>query len=115
MPLPDFVKALIEKKVGDYCTGKVPAHLRNKVNITFEIKGNNVTIYENRAPWRSDFTEWTKSQAAQIRYDEKKAMWRLYCRDRNGKWHLFEPLPALKDLDRIIEEIDRDATGIFWG
>lgn len=113
--LPEFIKVLVEKKLGEYCNNRVPVHLHNKLNVTFETRANNITIYENRAPWRSDLTEWTKIKVAQIRYDEKKAMWKLYCRDQYGKWHLYEPLPAMKDLDRIIEEIETDPTGIFWG
>lgn len=115
MPLSDFVKTLIQKKVGEFCNKRVPVHLRNQVNVTFETRANNITLYENRAPWRPGLIEWTKSKVAQIRYDEKKAMWTLYCPDRNGKWHEYESLPPTKNLDRIIEEIDADPTRIFWG
>lgn len=115
MAFPELTKALIEKKVGEYCDKRVPGHLRNKVRVSYEIRGNNVTIFENRAPWHSEMTEWTKGKVAQIRYDEKKAMWVLYCRDRNGKWYKYKPFPEVKILDRVIDEIHADPTGIFWG
>ncbi len=115
MAFPEITNALIEKKIGKYCDNRIPAHLRNKVTVSYEIRGSNVTIFESRAPWRSEMTEWTKSKVAQIRYDEKKTMWTLFCRDQYGKWYKYESLPAVKNLDRVIEEIDADPTGIFWG
>ncbi|PIQ97857.1 MAG: hypothetical protein COV67_01985 [Nitrospinae bacterium CG11_big_fil_rev_8_21_14_0_20_56_8] len=115
MPLPDFIKSLVEKKVGEYCDHKIPAHLRDKITVTYEIRGNSVTLFENRAPWREEMTEWTKSKVAQMRYDEKKATWNLFCRDRNGKWHPYGSLSPTKNLDRVLEEINDDPTCIFWG
>jgi len=47
LPLPDFVKSLIEKKVGEYCDNRIPAHLRNKVKVSYEIRRNNVTIFNS--------------------------------------------------------------------
>ena len=115
MALPEFIKAIIEKKLGLFCNNRVPAHIRNKLNVSFETRANNVTIYENRAPWCSELTEWTKMKVAQIRYDEKTTLWRLYCCDRHEKWHQYEPLSAMKNLDLLINEIETDPTGIFWG
>jgi hypothetical protein len=115
MPLPDFVKSLVDKRLIAYCDKRVPAHMRNKITVSFEVRGNSVTIFENRAPWRPEFIEWTKMKVAQIRYDAKSAMWTLYCSDRNEKWHEYQSIPTKKNLDKILEEIDADPTGIFWG
>lgn len=77
--------------------------------------GDSVTIFENRAPWRPEFTEWTSMPIAQLRYDEKAGKWTLYCADRNDRWHKYEGLLPTKDIDQILAEIDRDPTGIFCG
>lgn len=87
MPLPPLVKTLIEKKVGGYCKNKVPAHALHQVNVSYKIRGNNVTIFENRVPCRPEWTEWTSMPIAQIRYDAKTGKWALYCADRNDRWH----------------------------
>jgi hypothetical protein len=85
------------------------------VRLTFKIRGNNVTLFEERAPWQKDMVEWTSNNVAQFRYDEESIMWSLYCSDRNSKWHRYENLPPVKNLERVLEEIDSDPTGIFWG
>ncbi|MBI4844501.1 MAG: DUF3024 domain-containing protein [Nitrospirae bacterium] len=115
MPLPVLVKALIEKKVGEFCTKKVPARVLNELNVSYDIRGNSVTIFENRAPWRPDMKEWTSMPVAQIRYDNKTGEWTLYCADRNDKWHKYLGIEATKNIGALLNEIDKDPTGIFWG
>lgn len=115
MPLPTLVKTLVEKKVDEFCKKRVPEHVLDKVNLSYKIRGNSITIFENRAPWRPDMKEWTSMPIAQIRYNEKTGEWTLYCADRNNRWHKYEGLLPTKNIDQILAEIDRDPTGIFWG
>jgi len=115
MPLPTLVKTLVEKKVDEFCKKRVPPHVLDKVNLSYKIRGNSITIFENRAPWHKDMKEWTSMATAQIRYDGKIGKWTLYCADRNNRWHKYEGLLPTKNIDQILAEIDRDPTGIFWG
>lgn len=115
MPLPALVKTLIEKKVGDFCKKRVPAHVLDKINLSYKIRGNSVTIFENRAPWRPDWEEWTSMAIAQLRYDNNTGEWTLYCADRNDKWFEYLDMEPTKNIDEILIEIDEDPTGIFWG
>ena len=43
MPLPSLVKTLAEKKVGEFCKWRVPAHAWDKVRLTHRFRGNSVT------------------------------------------------------------------------
>lgn len=115
MPLSELTKALIDKKFGQYCEKKIPAAVRNEVRLSYKIRGNNVTLFEERAPWHPDMEEWTTSNIAQVRYNSKKNEWSLYCRDRNSKWHPYALLPPTTDIDKVLKEIDEDPTAIFWG
>lgn len=115
MPLPVLVKTLVEKKVGDFCKKRVPPHVLDKVNLTYKIRGSSITIFENRAPWRPEFKEWTSMPVAQIRYDNKTGKWTLYCADRNNRWHEYLGIGSTKHIDKILAEIDKDPTGILWG
>ncbi len=65
--MPELVKIMVEKKVGEYCKNKVPAHALHQVNISYKTRGNRITIYENRAPWRPEFKEWTSMPIALIK------------------------------------------------
>ena len=122
MPLPSLVKTLVDKKVGDFCKKRVPAHVLDKLNLSHKIRGNSVTIFENRAPWHPDMREWTSMAITQLRYNEKTGEWTLYCADRNDKWHEYNDkwheyydMEPTKDIDKILVEIDEDPTGIFFG
>lgn len=115
MPLPVLIKTLVEKKVSEFCKKRVPPHVLDKVNLSYKIRGNSVTMFENRAPWRPDMKEWSSMAIAQLRYDEKTGKWMLYCRDRNEKWFEYLDMEPTREIDKILTEIDKDPTGIFWG
>lgn len=113
MPIPEFIKALTEQRFSEYCDKKIPAHVKHQINLSFKFRGNSVTLIENRVPWRKDITDWTSMPVAQLRYNEKINQWKLYCADRNSKWHWYNKFES--GLDECLAEIDRDPTGIFWG
>lgn len=112
--LPELTRKNVEREVGRYCEDRVPPHVRDKIRNEYEIRGNAVTIFECRPPWRDDFgPEWSRTTVAQLRYEDRK--WAIYWSDRNAQWHfydLFEPMP---DLSAALAEIDLDQTSIFWG
>lgn len=100
--------------MGEYCEGRVPPHVRDKIRIEHEFRGNSVTIVERRPPWREDFgPEWSRLTVAQLRYEVEK--WALYWSDCNGKWHFYDLFDLTPDLSAALAEIDDDRTAIFWG
>ncbi|MGI8774087.1 MAG: DUF3024 domain-containing protein [Actinomycetota bacterium] len=112
--LPELVRRNVERAVGRYCEERVPPHVRDKIRMEHEIRGNSVTIVERRPPWREDVgPEWSRLTVAQLRYEEEK--WALYWSDRNGKWHFYDVFDPTPDLSAALAEIDDDPTAIFWG
>jgi hypothetical protein len=66
--LPELVRKTVERDVGRYCEDRAPSHLRDKIRIEYEIRGNSVTIVERRPPWREDYgPEWSRVTVAQLR------------------------------------------------
>lgn len=113
MALPELTKRLVEQKLAEWCKRRVPVAFQHELKLEFEISGMAVTIYISR-PARNNPNEWLKLEVARLRFDSKTGLWSLYCRDRNAKWHRFDPAPAAADVDLLIAEIDRDSTGIFF-
>lgn len=113
--LPELVRKNVERTVGRYCEDRVPAHIRDKIRVEYEVRGNSVTIVERRPPWREDIgTEWSRLTVAQLRYEDGK--WALYWSDRNSRWHPYEEqFEPTSDLAAALAEIDDDPTAIFWG
>lgn len=114
MPLPPLVKQLIDQKLTSYCRKKIPAHLHNEIRLEFKSRGNTVTLFESRPAFGMP-EKWVEIPVAQFRYDPDHNMWSLFCADRNSRWHPDMEIAPVKEYDRLLEEIDRDPTGIYRG
>jgi hypothetical protein len=102
--------------VRSYCERKVPAEHRDELRVECAARGDSITIFEYHPPWRPDVDpSWTRQRVAQLRYEPQNGSWLLYCADRNGRWHAYEPVEPTTKIEQLITEIDADPTGIFWG
>jgi hypothetical protein len=116
MAIPELTRAAAVREVEAFLDGRVPAHAAHQVRLVFSVRGNAITIVERRAPWRPDFgSEWSSLKIAQLRYDPGTGTWSLYWRDRNERWHRYRAATRRRDVGPLLDEIDRDPTGIFWG
>jgi hypothetical protein len=107
---PDLDLARIDR----YCDNRVPAHLRGESSVEATRRGKNVTIHDCRPPWHPELTDWSRLPVAQVRYSPEHNHWTLYYADRNGRWHRYD-LTEPGTIDELLEAIDKDPTGIFWG
>ncbi len=89
MALPELDVARVQR----WCAARVPEHARHPVRVECEVAPRHLTIVERRAPWREDFgPEWTAFPIARLRYTAADKSWTLYWRDRNLRFHLYEPM-----------------------
>ena len=89
MALPELDVARVQR----WCAARVPEHARHQVRVECEAAPRHLTIVERRAPWREDFgPEWTAFPIARLRYTAADKSWTLYWRDRNLRFHLYEPM-----------------------
>ena len=99
-----------------YCEQKVPADARYQVRVEAEVDAHMVTIVERRAPWCEDLgPEWTRSPIARLGYVQRTGVWTLYWRDRNARWHRYDRIGPSARIEVLLDELDGDPTGIFWG
>lgn len=106
-----FTKKTIEKIMSEYVEQKVPKQIRNEVRLNYKIRGNNVTLVEERPAFRSE--QWIELDIAQFRVEGK--MWKVYWRDSKDKWHYVEDISPDADFKKQLEIVDKDNRGIFWG
>ncbi|MQA07990.1 MAG: DUF3024 domain-containing protein [Pseudonocardiaceae bacterium] len=103
------------RQVERWCTRKVPERLRDEIRVECKRRGNAVTIVERRAPWsRSIGPDWTEQKIAQLRLGDD-GLWSVYWADRNGKWLSYPGVPEANSPMPLLEEIDRNPNGVFWG
>ena len=114
VPLPTLVKQLVDKKLSAYCQKKFPVDIRDQLRLIYKFRGNTVTLFESRPAFAKPDL-WVEIPVAQFRYDHDKNIWSLYCADRNSKWHPDTVIEPEKDFNRLLDEIDRDPTGTYWG
>jgi hypothetical protein len=64
---------------------------------------------------RTSGSEWSTVGVARLRYTATRGSWTLQSADSNGRWSRYEFIDAVPRVDVLLDEIDRDPTGIFWG
>ena len=114
MALSETVRHKVESLLRSFCEKRVPLEVRDQVRLTYAFRGTSVTLYEDRVGWK-DPTKWTHMPIAQFRFNGKKAQWSLYCADRNSRWHEYLDIDPTSRLDVLLQEVDKDPTGIFFG
>ena len=102
--------------IAHYCESETPDEMRDQARVEFRTRGSTVTIVECRPPWREDFgPEWTEQEMARMKFNAESLGWTLYWFDSNSKAHRYDQLQPHRPMKQLLDEIDRDPTGIFWG
>jgi len=109
MASSEFEKKRVEKLLTAYCEDKIPPNLRNQIRIEFTIRGNEVSPH-----WQGS-GEWLSMKVARFKKDPKTETWHLYWADRNSKWRPYPPLPYHRDIEKLLQEVEKNETGAFWG
>jgi hypothetical protein len=104
----------IKTVVEPFCARRSPAHARHQVRTEYHVKGQDVLIVEVRTVW-DDPTRWMEHGVAKIRFNRKAGEWRLLWQRASLKWETYEPQPADRDLATLLDEVDRDSHGCFFG
>lgn len=114
MAFTPLQEARISRQLTAYCQARVPASVRDKVRLGFQIEGHAVELLESR-PSLDDRRVWHEVGVARFRYVASQRVWRLYCQYRDLKWHEYQPRPTARSFATLLAEVDRDPTGLFWG
>ncbi len=114
MAFNDIEQHKIKKAVGGLCEKRTPAHLKDQLRFEHEIEGQNVIVYEVRPAFRRE-GEFTKMPLAKLTYVSSRKIWKLYWKRASGKWEKYEPKDSDKDLNTLVQEIEQDTHGCFFG
>ena len=114
MKVPEIELRRVTKLLEEYCKQRVPAHVRDKVWMVFRRRGGTFTLFECRPYWQ-DESQTTESPIARFVYHEDSPHWELKWCDRNDRWHPYQNVGRAAHLETLVEEVDLDPTGIFWG
>lgn len=114
MAIPELTRHRIEGLLQQLIDRRLPPHLRDEIRMSVEVRGNMVTLFEDRPVWRMP-GQWTHGKVAQFRYDASADRWTLYWSDRHGRWLRYEGKRPTANIAALIAEVDADPAGAFWG
>lgn len=109
--LDAFTKKKIENILDSYIEQKVPKHARDQVKLNYKIRGDSVTLFEERVGFRSD--QWIQLPVAQFRRNENNK-WTVYWQDSKDRWHPVDEITPEDDFELQLQAVDRNNQGVFW-
>jgi hypothetical protein len=114
MAIPELTLGRATTLLEQLIERRLPPHLRDEIRMLVEVRGNGVTLFEDRPVWRMP-GQWTHGKVAQFRYDTATDRWTLYWSDRHGRWLRYEDKGSAADIATLIREVDEDPVGAFFG
>lgn len=114
MALTEIELQRIAKHVGGLCDRRSPAKFRNELRFEYTVSGQDVLIEEVRPAW-DDPSVHTRRGIAKLRFVRTTTQWQLFWLRASGRWESYEPLQAAHTIDALVQEIERDPHGCFFG
>lgn len=115
MALSEFEKVRINRLLAAYIESRrPPPSLRSKVDTAYRLEGQSFVIYNIRPVW-NDPERNHEEHIAKATYVKARKTWKLYWMRADLKWHGYDPLRESRTLERVLQEIEADPYGCFWG
>ena len=71
-------------------------------------------IFELPPQW-NDPENIIEGSVAKATYVKSRKIWKLFWMRADLKWHSYKPFPTSTSIEKILEVIDKDTNGCFWG
>ena len=91
-----------------------PAHIRDKLDVGFRIKGQSIEIFEIRPAWNDPGLK-IEPAVAKITFVRTQNCWKVFWMRADLKWHGYDPGREVKTLEDFLAVVDNDKYGCFWG
>ena len=114
MALPELLKKRADKLLEEYCRTRVPSWLKEEMRLDYVIEGEFATIFQERRRCQGS-SEWFRFPMAQFRYTESLSQWTLHHCNEDQQWRLYLQASPNLDLSKLIQAVDDDPLGFFWG
>ncbi|OGT98910.1 MAG: hypothetical protein A2X80_00430 [Geobacteraceae bacterium GWB2_52_12] len=113
MALPEHERERVDLMLGRLCSHRIALYPGEDVDLKYAVSGNKVTLVESR-PFFVDPRVWNHIKVAQFEYSSETLHWTLYWYDRKNRR---QPYPTGRNrdaLEKLVDEVMKDPTGIFW-
>lgn len=89
-----------------------PPEIREELDIGYCVQGQSVIIHEDRRLYDGARLLEPVAKATWVRTQK---VWKIFWMRADLRWHSYEPLPKARTLDKVLEGVDADPYGCFWG
>lgn len=104
-----------QKIIENYIESIRPAvEMRHQLDIGYSFINYEVIIFEIRPQW-NDESKIHKYPFVKAKFVRSKQIWKIYWMRASGKWELYEPNPAVRNIQSFIEIVEEDEHGCFRG
>ena len=91
-----------------------PVHIRPKLDISYRIENQSVTIVEVRPKWDNPAV-YRDTLIAKTTFIKSKNQWKVFWMRADLNWHSYTPKPYVRTLSEFTELVDEDKHACFWG
>ena len=88
--------------------------IRKELDIGYSYDGKVAMLYEIRPVWNNP-EKIENIEFAKIRLNKTQMEWSLYWKRASGKWESYPAFPKSTRLDQVLQAIEEDAHGCFFG
>ena len=115
MAFSEFEIKKLEKTVGSFIEKqRPPAHNRKELDLAFRIEDQSVIIFEIRPAWKQP-KEFIESDVAKATFVKTQSLWKVYWQRADLKWHTYEPVESVKNIDEFLSVVKNDEYHCFYG
>lgn len=115
MAIPESVKQHALKLVYEFCRARYPDDMWTDYHLYCQMRLNTMTPFKRYASQDQPLGKWKRTPLAQFHYDSERDLWTLSYADINRCWRRYDGTSQPSDLMVLIDEVNRDPHGIFFG
>lgn len=115
MAISEFEIKRCERELEKFIAAKRPApNLRHKLDLGYRIENQSVELFEIRPEWRNP-AKIMQLPIAKATYVKTDKIWKIYWQRQDLRWHRYDPVPQVKQLEEFLSVVDEDAHACFFG
>jgi len=113
MALSELELAGVNRTMTAYIARRRPRpEIRNELDIGYSIENQSIIVHEDRQLYDGSRMIEPVAKATWVK---TQRTWKVFWMRADLRWHSYEPLAIARTLDKVLEEIDADPYGCFWG
>ncbi len=89
-------------------------NIRDKLDVGYKIVDKSVFIIEIR-PLFNDPDRKLELEMAKATFIKTSNQWKIFWLRSSGKWESYQPQPVVTSIEGVVEVIEKDELGCFWG